>query len=582
MEAPSAPHELNPDLLAFEMAEVKAVAITNGNLVYDDEGAFHFALNPSGEHSRLAEQHWLMVRTPSFKKWFGDWEVDPENSSKVVDSSGEPLLLWHESPLEKDFDVFDDDKIGSTNDSGYYGRGHYFFTQRNEHATGFYGGVDAVEYACFANVRSLLREDTPELEGILRIMYGNPDRDTAIKECFAEITQYRLGYSQEDVARMYDEIEATDGRFMGYEGHRNKGALEDGLHELIVRSADNVFVVDKHYADGSVKHCLELDQDHEIEPKEYEIKDLEAELGFKIPDFSIKDLENELGFAIPDFKEASSIETIAEAEFPSVDHLFPEANTAKSYVSTDGLFDLRISSTNDHQDGLAYNSRLETVVVCDGLGGIGPRGDVKDHFGFALAHATAELEDITTLRNPSVVASVVERAKSILEDELFIPIEETGSKIKTTLGGGFKWASTIAAVQRVPDTNRWRVVTIGDSSVVLLDSDGTIKQGFGEAFQLIAAGEVGDDGTADDAPMSSLVGIKKGSLEGGVKYGNDTLGAQFIEIELKNGQKLAAASDAYIQKSPPPILERDARMSAQQWTDAKPLYGDDTTLAIVG
>jgi hypothetical protein len=36
-----------------------------------------------------------MVRTPQFKAWFGDWEHDPENASKVVDENGEPLVVWH-------------------------------------------------------------------------------------------------------------------------------------------------------------------------------------------------------------------------------------------------------------------------------------------------------------------------------------------------------------------------------------------------------------------------------------------------------------------------------------------------------
>ena len=36
-----------------------------------------------------------MVREPAFKKWFGDWINDPENSSKVVDVNGEPMVVYH-------------------------------------------------------------------------------------------------------------------------------------------------------------------------------------------------------------------------------------------------------------------------------------------------------------------------------------------------------------------------------------------------------------------------------------------------------------------------------------------------------
>ena len=31
----------------------------------------------------------------SFKEWFGDWQNDPENASKVVDENGEPLIVYH-------------------------------------------------------------------------------------------------------------------------------------------------------------------------------------------------------------------------------------------------------------------------------------------------------------------------------------------------------------------------------------------------------------------------------------------------------------------------------------------------------
>ena len=52
-------------------------------------------LAPNGEPSRLTEGQWHQVRSPQFKAWFGDWEHDPENASKVVDENGEPLVVYH-------------------------------------------------------------------------------------------------------------------------------------------------------------------------------------------------------------------------------------------------------------------------------------------------------------------------------------------------------------------------------------------------------------------------------------------------------------------------------------------------------
>lgn len=48
--------------------------------------------------TKLTYGQWVQVRTPNFKRWFGDWENDPANASKVVDSeTGEPLVVYHGS-----------------------------------------------------------------------------------------------------------------------------------------------------------------------------------------------------------------------------------------------------------------------------------------------------------------------------------------------------------------------------------------------------------------------------------------------------------------------------------------------------
>jgi len=52
-------------------------------------------LAPNGKPSNLSPHLHAIVRTPEFKAWFGDWENDPENASKVVDENGEPLVVYH-------------------------------------------------------------------------------------------------------------------------------------------------------------------------------------------------------------------------------------------------------------------------------------------------------------------------------------------------------------------------------------------------------------------------------------------------------------------------------------------------------
>lgn len=62
------------------------------NAKRDSEGNL---LAPNGRKSNLTERQWVQVRTKAFKDWFGDWENDPENASKVVDENGEPLVVYH-------------------------------------------------------------------------------------------------------------------------------------------------------------------------------------------------------------------------------------------------------------------------------------------------------------------------------------------------------------------------------------------------------------------------------------------------------------------------------------------------------
>ena len=81
--------------LKSEKAKIIADAKKNGT----------FLKAPNGKDSKLSEEKWATVRTGNFKKWFGDWEKDPENASKVVDENGEPLVVYH--GRSTDFNTFE-------------------------------------------------------------------------------------------------------------------------------------------------------------------------------------------------------------------------------------------------------------------------------------------------------------------------------------------------------------------------------------------------------------------------------------------------------------------------------------------
>ena len=62
------------------------------NAKRDSEGNL---LAPNGKKSNLTERQYAQVRTKAFKDWFGDWENNPSEASKVIDENGEPLVVYH-------------------------------------------------------------------------------------------------------------------------------------------------------------------------------------------------------------------------------------------------------------------------------------------------------------------------------------------------------------------------------------------------------------------------------------------------------------------------------------------------------
>lgn len=87
---------------------------------------------PNGKPSNLTEQQWLQVRTPAFKNWFGDWENDPANASKILDENGEPLVLYHGA--KSDFWIFDMSRSVPQRNEGMMGM---FFTDNAKTAAGY-------------------------------------------------------------------------------------------------------------------------------------------------------------------------------------------------------------------------------------------------------------------------------------------------------------------------------------------------------------------------------------------------------------------------------------------------------------
>lgn len=127
---------------------------------YGGESAYKQA-KADGE-TVLTYRQWVQVRTPAFKEWFGDWENDPDNASKVVNpETGEPLVVYHGSK-SGEFTVFDPKQTGRRFGVGTHGKGFYFATDLG---TAIYYGERPL-HEVFLNIRNPLDrgEDTSEVD----------------------------------------------------------------------------------------------------------------------------------------------------------------------------------------------------------------------------------------------------------------------------------------------------------------------------------------------------------------------------------------------------------------------------------
>lgn len=122
------------------------------------EGTPQWMKAPNGKPTKLSEQQWVQVRTPSFKEWFGDWENNPKSASKVVDENGEPLVVYHGSPFGE-FNAFTES--GSKNVSPKDAKSHYFTSDygvAQAYGSGQYGGsmrgAQATVYASYLKINN--------------------------------------------------------------------------------------------------------------------------------------------------------------------------------------------------------------------------------------------------------------------------------------------------------------------------------------------------------------------------------------------------------------------------------------------
>lgn len=111
--APSPKENENPLDYAERIVEAKRLH-EEENIIKKAKSDGSYMKAPNGNPTNLNEKQWVQVRTKAFKEWFGDWENDPENASKVIDENGEPRVVYHGT--DSDFNAFDESHLGEVTD----------------------------------------------------------------------------------------------------------------------------------------------------------------------------------------------------------------------------------------------------------------------------------------------------------------------------------------------------------------------------------------------------------------------------------------------------------------------------------
>jgi GNAT superfamily N-acetyltransferase len=158
---------------------------------------------PNGKPSNLNPEQWKLVRTPEFKAWFGDWENDPENASKVVDENGEPLVVHNGTNVENPFYIFDFNKA----DLGF----HF----------GTYEQAKSVVNSFFLNIQNIYEvSDIGEWEYPMRYI-DMLVSDGLITESDAKKNGFYRLFHREDNIQIREYLFAKYGKFIGFK-YNNK------------------------------------------------------------------------------------------------------------------------------------------------------------------------------------------------------------------------------------------------------------------------------------------------------------------------------------------------------------------------
>jgi hypothetical protein len=204
----------------------------------------------------------------AFKKWFG--------SSKVVDAEGKPLVVYHGTDAE--FDAFDNAKIGSRTDPGFFGAGHYFVD--NEANAARWGNRTIAAYVAL--------ENPLVVSGITDFVQKAGQRKTEGKQAYAQEMQR---VTSDLISKGYDGVmyRRSDGttQVIAFRPEQIKSAI--GNQGTFDPTNPNI-LLSKAALNDSITEIVQAAQQGSAEPTQIISSFAKAIDGIDLPKSTYKDL----------------------------------------------------------------------------------------------------------------------------------------------------------------------------------------------------------------------------------------------------------------------------------------------------
>lgn len=142
---------LNPNQIKLADGSNTTFDENNDDIRFNNGG--NVLLAPNGKPSKLNEEQYKLVRTSAFKKWFGDWENNLENSSKVIDKeTKEPMVCYHGS-YDYGFTIFNKKYRGNVTGAKSSKKGFFFYDKKKDSEKFSKMSASGGVYEVFLNIK---------------------------------------------------------------------------------------------------------------------------------------------------------------------------------------------------------------------------------------------------------------------------------------------------------------------------------------------------------------------------------------------------------------------------------------------